>query len=114
MSTSRVIFQVCEPTAEAHETALRNIRNTIADLGEDTDAAVVAHGPGIGLVTGATGYQAQVGDIATRGVEILAWQNTLDRLAIPKEDLLPAVEVVSAGIAEIVRRQNEGWGYVRL
>ncbi len=109
----RVIFQVSDPDANTHETALRNIRNTAADLGDDASVAVVAHGPGIGLLTGATGFEDQVGEIVKSGIEVLACRNTLNRLSIPVEDLLPGVEVVSAGIGEIVRRQHEGWAYVR-
>ncbi len=109
----RVIFQVSDPDPKTHETALRNIRNTAADLGDDASVAVVAHGPGIGLLTGATGFDDQVGEIVKSGVEVLACRNTLNRLSISVEELLPGVEVVSAGIGEIVRRQHEGWAYVR-
>lgn len=109
----RVVFQVAEPDATLHEAALRNVRNTAADLGADAQVAVVAHGPGIGLVTGDTGLDDQVGELVKDGVEVLACRNTLKRFDIPVERLLPGVETVTAGIGEIVRRQHEGWAYVR-
>lgn len=113
MTTYCVIFQVSEPDAKLHETALRNIRNTVADLGPESRVAVVAHGAGIGLVTGETGFREQVDDLARQGVEVLACRNTMTRMQIPPEALLPGVEIVSSGIGEIVRRQHGGWAYVR-
>lgn len=109
----RVVFQVSDDNPAAHETALRNIRNTAADLGADAEVALVAHGPGIRLVTGDSGFVDELADLVKQDVEVLACRNTLGRLGLGLEELLPGVEVVSAGIAEIVRRQNGGWAYVR-
>ena len=109
----RVIFQVAEPDPKLHEAALRNVRNTAADLGPDAEVALVAHGPGIGLVTGETGLQDQVEELVKEGVQVLACRNTMTRLQIPEDRLLPRVEIVTSGIGELVRRQHEGWAYVR-
>ena len=113
MTAYRVIFQVSEADPKTHENALRNVRNTAADLGPDAQVAVVAHGPGIGLVTGQSGCTQEVSDLVGQGVQVLACRNTLNRLEIPVEKLLPGVEIVTAGIGEIVRRQHDGWAYVR-
>ncbi|MHB8300803.1 MAG: DsrE family protein [Dermatophilaceae bacterium] len=109
----RVIFQVVEPDPKLHEAALRNVRNTAADLGADAEVVLVAHGPGIGLVTGETGFQDEIEELAKEGVQVLACRNTLTRLQIPEDRFLPRVEIVTSGIGELVRRQHEGWAYVR-
>lgn len=113
MPKYQVIFQVAEPGPALHEAALRNISNTLADLGPDTEVALMAYGAGLGLVTDETGFQDQVDDLVEQGVQMLACRNTMTRLRIPEDRLLQGVEIVSSGIGEIVRRQQQGWAYVR-
>ena len=42
-----------------------------------------------------------------------ACENTLREKGIPKESLLPGVATVPSGAAEVVRRQQDGFGYFR-
>lgn len=113
MTRYRVVFQVSEADPHVHETTLRNVRNTAVDLGPDAEIALVAHGPGIRLLTGETGFGDQISGLLEGRIQVLGCRNTLDRLQIPDDQVLPGVEIVTAGIAEIVRRQHEGWAYVR-
>jgi len=112
--TYRVVFHLDEAERAKHEAILRNIRNLLDDLGaEQTRVELVAHGPGIDLLTGQTGLGEQAQALAARGVILAACHNTLRERQIPAERLLPGVTVVPAGIGEIVRREAEGWLYVR-
>ena len=47
------------------------------------------------------------------GVRFAACQNTMRRRNISKEDLLPFVGTVDSGVAEVVRKQEEGWAYLK-
>jgi intracellular sulfur oxidation DsrE/DsrF family protein len=40
-------------------------------------------------------------------------ENTLKNRNISKDLLIPNVEFVPAGIAEIVEKQEEGWSYIK-
>jgi intracellular sulfur oxidation DsrE/DsrF family protein len=113
MPQLRVVFQVAEGGADGHEAALRNVRNTVADL-DDARVCLVAHGPGLRLVTGETGFGDQVDELVKDGVEVVACRNTMTRLDIAEDALRPGVGTVSAGIGELVRRQQAGWAYVRV
>jgi intracellular sulfur oxidation DsrE/DsrF family protein len=113
MTDPRVVFQLADGMVEDHQTALRNVRNAVADL-PGASVCLVAHGPGIGLVTGRTGFADGIDELVEDGVEVLACRNTMARLGIPDDELRPGVGTVSAGIGEIVRRQQEGWAYVRI
>ncbi len=113
MTHYRAVFQVSEADAGYHEQVLRNVRNTATDLGEDAEVAVVTHGPGLQLTTGATGWADEVAQLVDSGIEVLACRNTMQRLGIEPDKLLPGVTMVDAGIGEIVRRQQGGWAYVR-
>jgi len=65
------------------------------------------------LVTGDTGFEREVGELIKEGIAVLACQNTLTRKQISPERLLPEVRMVTSGLGEIIRRQQEGWAYVR-
>lgn len=113
MTDVRVVFQLADGRPEDHETALRNLRNVRADL-PDAAVCLVAHGPGLRLVTGETGLGDALDELVGGGVEVLACRNTMRRLEIPEDALRDGVGTVPAGIGEIVRRQSEGWAYVRI
>lgn len=109
----RVVFQLDDANPDKHEAVLRNVRNTVADLGPDVSVLVVAHGPGLGLLTGASGFADQLAGLVGQGVAFAACGNTMRRQEVPESALLPDVTVVSSGIGEVVRRQHDGWAYVR-
>ncbi len=110
----RVVVHLDEADARKQEAVLRNINNLLADLGaEQTQVELVAHGPGLDLLINQTELAQAVEELLARGVMMAACHNTLQGRAIPPERLLPGVIVVSSGIGELVRRQQEGWCYVR-
>jgi intracellular sulfur oxidation DsrE/DsrF family protein len=39
---------------------------------------------------------------------------TLNRNHIDKDQLVPGVEIVPDGIYEIISKQQEGWGYIKV
>ena len=45
-------------------------------------------------------------------VEFVGCGNTMETTGHTADDLIPGVDVVTAGIAEIVERQLKGWVYV--
>jgi len=92
-----------------------NIENVQRSLGVDvTEIRVVAHGKGIGLVMKTnTALGDRIEALTTPRVKFVACENTMKRLTIQKEDLLPAAGTVDSGIAEVVRLQEAGWSYIK-
>lgn len=109
-----VVFHLDEAEPAKHEAVLRNISNLLDDLGQErTEVELVAHGPGIDLLIGKTGQAERLSQLAQRGVVLAACANTLRERQIPHEQLVAHVTIVSSGVGELVRRQQEGWQYVR-
>jgi uncharacterized protein len=98
--------------AERQENGLRNIRNMLADVNGHADIAVVCHGPGISLLLSDENPNAEdVAELLKKKVAFLACQNTLESKSLAKDKLIAGVQSVSSGAVEVVRRQQDGYGY---
>lgn len=92
---------------------LKNIQNILKDVGK-ADIEVVCHGGGLTLVTkGKTAHAEKVQELIKHQVRFLACENTMRAKSVEKKDLLPDVGTVPSGAVEVVRKQQEGYGYFR-
>jgi intracellular sulfur oxidation DsrE/DsrF family protein len=99
--------------------ALGNAINFLKDVGEDhADVVIIANG----TATASYAYSDKIETmevLADKGVQFKACRNSLKKLCAEgsvciNEDALPTfVKVVSAGISEIVYKQQEGYVYVK-
>lgn len=110
---SGVVVHLAEPGAERHAAVLRNVLHLRSDLGPDVPIELVAHGPGVELLTGESGLDDGVRSLSAAGVRAVACLNTLAARGLAPGDLLPEVGTVSSGVGHLARRQLEGWAYVR-
>ena len=120
----KVIFHIDEPSKGRADQVLMNITNLLNDLGDgNVEVELLANGGGVRALTKETkepdGQAGQVGQaslveaLSKRGVRFVACQNSLDHLNMQRSDLVDLVEVVPAGVSELVKKQNEGWAYIR-
>lgn len=57
--------------------------------------------------------QKRVRSLMTYDVEFIACGNTMKTYKINKKELLEGVDIVTAGIVELIERQKSGWTYIR-
>lgn len=112
-TTPRVVVHLDEAGTAKHHSVLRNVVNLRAELGREVRVAVVTHGPGVAALRTGSDVAEDVGALVADGVEFTACANTLRSLGVDSAALLPGVAVVPSGIAELVRRQQQGWIYLR-
>jgi intracellular sulfur oxidation DsrE/DsrF family protein len=96
-----------------YQAVLRNVGNLITDLGAETSVELVAHGPGIGLCLIDSPQAEDLQELIGRGVVVAACENTLEMKGIGRDRLAAGVVTVPSGIGELVRKQQQGWAYVR-
>ncbi|MFZ6648378.1 DsrE family protein [Undibacterium sp. TJN25] len=111
---TRVVFQVSDNDEAKWNLALNNVKNVQAALGADNvDIEIVAYGPGINMLK----FDAPVGNRIQAAlqarVKVAACENTMEAQKLRKEDMLPAISYVPAGIVEIIRLQQQGYAYIR-
>lgn len=110
----RVVIQINEDDAKKWHAVLVNINNIQAEFGRSKVAIkVVAIAGGLGLLTADSLAANGVQDAIGAGVEFIACGNSMRAQHIEKGDLIEGVSVVTAGYGELIRRQQEGWAYLR-
>ncbi len=98
---------------ERQKHGLKNVAN-ILNESKDAEVEVVCHGGGIGLLVKDESQHAdEVARLIKEGVRFAACENTLRDRSIPKESLLPGVATVPSGVVEVIRKQQEGYGYFK-
>ncbi len=111
----RVVFEVTVDGAEQWQGILNNVENLQKALGSpQAKIEVVAHGKGLGLFLASnTAMQERLARMAQTGVTLAACENTMRRLQVHKNDLFSFVTTVDSGVAEIVRKQEAQWAYLK-
>jgi len=95
---------------------LGSANNVIKFYGVDnTEVVIVAYAQGIKslLHHHDLRIEKRVKSLMTYDVEFIACQNTMNTLKIDKKDLIDGVEIVTAGIVELIERQLRGYIYIR-
>jgi len=111
----RVVFHTNRSGKAQHDLLLNNIENVLDEFGEQNiTIAVVAHGDGIDLMLKQSKLpRERLAKLADRGVQLLACHITMKRMGIAPEDLDSFVQIIPSGNAELIRKQAEGWAYIR-
>lgn len=111
---SRVVFQVSDGETTNWNLALNNVRNIQTELGAaNVDIEIVAYGPGIAMLKLDSPVGNRIAETAAAGVKIVACENTMHGQHLSRSDMLNGIGYVSAGVVEIMQRQQQGWSYIR-
>ena len=100
--------------AQRWNMALNNIRNLQTELGAaNVEVELVAYGPGINMLKADATTANRISDAIKSGVKIVACENSLKAMKVSKDDMHGEIGYVPAGVVEIMRKQQEGWAYLR-
>ena len=110
-----VIFEMSAGEQPRLESVIRNVENLKIALGpENVTVELVLHGAAIFSYTKEkTTLAADWERLAKNGIGLLACNNSMKMRSIAKESLLPNIRVVDSAVAELVRKQQAGWQYIR-
>jgi hypothetical protein len=110
----KVVFQVSDADPAKWNLALNNARNVQADLGKDkVDVEIVAYGPGLGMLKADSKVAARLAQALDADIGLMACENTMRNTKVQKADMYAGIQYVDAGVVHIMKRQREGWAYVR-
>ena len=111
---AKVVFQISDGDAATWNLALSNVKNVQHELGAiNVQIEMVVYGPGIGMVRDDALSANRVTEAVQSGVNILVCENTMTGLKLTPADMHPLVGYVKAGVVQLMKRQSEGWAYIR-
>jgi uncharacterized protein len=110
----RVVFQVSDNDPAKWNLALNNAQNVQADLGKgNVDIEIVAYGPGLGMLKADSKVAPRLAQALDNSIGLMACENTMHKTKTTKADMYSGIAYVKAGVTHIMKRQQEGWAYVR-
>ena len=114
-ATHKVVFHMNTTGDFAWEQGLRNIMALQQAFGpKNVQIEVVCLGPGLSMIMKKdTRFQERIEKFAESGVVFAACENTMKGMHVTKDDLLAVDITVPSGVAEVVKKQEAGWSYIK-
>ncbi|HET9122089.1 MAG TPA: DsrE family protein [Acidiferrobacteraceae bacterium] len=110
----KLVMSISQPSPKRQQLVLNNTANVLRAFGQDNiRVEIVAFGPGLKLLLKNNPHAKVIQALKAEGVEFAACHNTMMAMHIQKSALNPAATVVPGGIVELVRREEQGWSYVK-
>ena len=110
----RAVIQVSDADPAKWNLTLNNAKNVQDDLGsESVDLEIVVYGPAIGMLKGDSPVAKRIADALKSGVKVVACENTMKAQKLVHADMLPGIGYVPAGVVELMKKQHEGYAYIR-
>lgn len=117
MENYQVIFHIVD--IEKWSAVLNNVSNLLKDQ-QDTDnqleIEVLVNGASVRYLDStndSTIDEEELTRLNEQGVKFVACNNSLTANKITQDSLFPMVSVVSAGVSELVRKQLDGYAYIK-
>jgi uncharacterized protein len=119
MARYRVLVDIAGGTHPAWVTTLDELSALQQELAtEDAEIHVLVHSHAWPLVaknqrSSSSEIHLQAEALARQGVRFVLCQNTMHGAKLVKRDLLPFVKTVPSAVGELVKKQTDGWAYLR-
>jgi intracellular sulfur oxidation DsrE/DsrF family protein len=111
---NRALFQVTDNDPARWAMILNNMRNLRDGVGgEPVEIELVAYGPGIFMLKADSSVKDRIAGAIKSGVAVNGCQNTMSGMKLTPADMLPEIGYVPAGVVEVMRKQQQGWAYIR-
>ncbi|MDM8083762.1 DsrE family protein [Cellulomonas cellasea] len=108
-----VTLHLDEDAPSKQASVLRNALHLLPEVPAGTPIEVVVHGEGISLARPGGPVSVSLAEALAAGITLVACHNTMQAQGLTSDDLVPQAVVVPSGVGHLVRRQREGWAYVR-
>ena len=114
-SNYKVVFDMTSKDTVNQQSLIREL-NIISQSNPTAKLEVVTYGEGLNLLLkDRSPQQAAISQLIKDGrtsFKVCAF--TVKRYNVNKTELIPGVEVVPDGIYEIISKQQQGWGYIKV
>lgn len=115
-----IVYQFNKADQDYHNAVLFSVSEMLRKYGDNITIVVTAIGPGIHVLGKkplrhvSEHIKQKVKSLAQYGVKFHACGNTMKTLKWTEEDMLPFVEIVKVGVADLMELQEKGYSYISL
>jgi len=110
----KVLLHLQSSDTLVHKSIVNQISNLKKSI-PDAQIELVCHGPGLEfLLKEKSRYATRLDKMKLKDVSFVGCEFTMSQRNYRKEDLVPFAQTVPLGMAEIVKKQAEGWLYIKL
>ena len=110
----KVVIQMSDSIPGKWNLALNNAKNIQEAIGKDkVEVEIVAYGPGIDMLKFESEVGSRIDKALADGVKVMACENTMRNMKLSKPDMLSSIGYVPSGVVEIMRKEKDGWSYIR-
>jgi len=114
VAKEKLIIQMSDADPAKWNLALNNVKNVQQMLGAaNVDAEIVVYGPGIGMLKLDSTVGHRVEEARQANVAIVACEVTMKNQKLSANDMLPNISYVPTGVVELMKKQKEGYAYIR-
>lgn len=111
---NKIVFQISDDDMRKWGGVLINVKNIQEDLGRhNVVIAVVVYGSGLGMLTFDSPVGSEVAEAISTGVEFVACENTMKGQHLTRDDMLPSLHYAPAAIVELMKKQQQGYAYIK-
>lgn len=111
---THIVIQITQKNPTTETIVLHNVANILKFYGpQKVETEVVAYGPGIDLLMKNNKHADEIKKLTDQGVMFAACENTMHAMHITKKQLNSSADPVPSGAVAIVKREQQGWEYLR-
>jgi intracellular sulfur oxidation DsrE/DsrF family protein len=108
-----VVWDLSSADTTVQAAVFRQINNARAQV-PDLQVEVVFHGQAIlAVMNDSLQFASRVKMAKEKGVTLAVCNNSLKRLKIDPSKLMPETTVVPSAVVELIKKQAEGWSYLK-
>jgi len=111
----KVVFELNAPAPSGWDQIFHNMDNILTVFGpEGVQVEAVFFGRGLSMLLKKNAdYEQRLKEAADKGIVLAACQNSMRAARVTTADLFPFAAQVDSGVAELVRKQEAGWSYIK-
>jgi uncharacterized protein len=109
----RLVVDMVSADTSDHAAILRQVRNLWKEL-PGAKVQIVMHGKALTMVQKDKAVmEDKIAALKKEGVEFSVCRNTMKRYNLTEKDFISSATFVPAAIAELVKKQQQGWSYIK-
>lgn len=109
----KVVWDVADADTATTAGVFRQINNALAQV-PDMEIEVVFHGGAIfGMVKDSTTFSSRIRAAREKGVTLSVCNNSIKRYKVDPSSINPDAVIVPSAVVELIRKQSEGWSYLK-